>query len=99
MNIKRADLVTQLVEKYHYTKSSAESVVEDFCDIIIDNLQKGNTVSIYGFGCFDILERAQRECINPTTGDRMKIPSHWIPRFYPGTSMRRAVKIWENSEK
>lgn len=99
MDVKRVDLINQLVDKYHYTKSSAESVVDDFCDIVIDNLKMGNTISIYGFGCFDILERKERRCPHPISGDPVSIPAHWIPRFYPGALMRRAVKIWEDNEK
>ena len=99
MDIKRADLIQQLVDKHHYTKKAATSIVDDFCQIILDNLRNGNTVSIHDFGCFDILERKQRSCPNPQTGERVIVPSHWIPRFYPFKKMRLAVKIWEDIEK
>ena len=57
MNIKRADLIKQLVDKRRYTKKAATSIVDDFTGIILENLSNGNAVSTYGFGCFDILER------------------------------------------
>ena len=38
MNIKRADLIQQLVDKHRYTKKAATSIVDDFTDIILDNL-------------------------------------------------------------
>ena len=99
MNNKRADLIQQLVDKHRYTKKAATSIVDDFTDIILDNLESGNAVSIYGFGCFDILERKERSCPNPQTGEKVVVPSHWIPRFYPGNKMRRVVKLWEDNEK
>ena len=71
MNIKRADLIQQLVDKHRYTKKAATSIVDDFTDIILDNLESGNAVSIYGFGCFDILERKERSCPNPQTGEKL----------------------------
>lgn len=74
MDIKRADLIQQLVDKHHYTKKAATSIVDDFCQIILDNLRNGNTVSIHDFGCFDILERKQRSCPNPQTGERVNRP-------------------------
>ena len=97
MDIKRKELIEQLIDKHKYTKKAATSVVDDFIDIILDNLEAGNTVSLRNFGCFDILERKQRSCPNPQTGERVAVPAHWIPRFYPGNGMRLAVKKWEDN--
>ena len=55
MDIKRVDLIQQLVDKHGYTKKAATSIVDDFTDIILYNLGNGDTVSIHNFGCFDIL--------------------------------------------
>lgn len=99
MDIKRNDLIQQLVDRYGYTKKAATMLVDDFVNIILENLGEGNTVSIRNFGCFDILERKERSCPNPQTGERVIVPAHWIPRFYPGIQMRRMVKTWEDNTK
>lgn len=99
MNIKRADLIKQLMDRYGYTKKAATCLVDDFIDIILLNLKEGNTVSLRNFGCFDILERKQRSCPNPQTGERVVVPAHWIPRFYPSNKMRVVVKEWEDNTK
>lgn len=99
MDIKRADLIRQLIETHGYTKSAATSIVDDFTDIVLKNLRNGNTVSLRNFGCFDILERKARSCPNPNTGETVQIPAHWIPRFYPGSRMRLAVKMWEDDHR
>lgn len=99
MNIKRKDLINQLVEKHGYTKKAATSIVDDFVALILDNLSDGNTVSIQNFGCFDILERKARSCPNPQTGEKVNVPAHWIPRFYPSKKMRMVIKVWEDNQK
>ena len=99
MDIKRVDLIQQLMDKHGYTKKAATNIVDDFTDIILYNLGNGDTVSIHNFGCFDILERKARSCPNPQTGEKVNVPAHWIPRFYPGNKMRLAVKLWEDSTK
>ena len=91
MDIKRVDLIQQLVDKHGYTKKAATSIVDDFTDIILYNLGNGDTVSI--------LERKARSCPNPQTGEKVDVPAHWIPRFYPGNKMRLVVKLWEDSTK
>lgn len=99
MDINRVELINQLVEKNNYTKKAATSLVDDFVDIIMDNLRNGNSVTLRGFGRFAIQDRAARACPNPKTGEMMPVPARKIPRFYPGTTMRMAVKLWEDDSK
>ena len=99
MNITKSDLVDQMKERYGYTKKSASALIDDFCDVIVYNMEQGNSVSLRNFGCFDQILRKEHGCPNPKTGEHIVIPAHWIPRFYPGTAMRRATKIWEDNEK
>lgn len=99
MNVNRKELINQLKEKYGYTKKSAAALIDDFTGIILDNMRQGNSVSLSGFGCFDILERAARRCPHPQTGETVEIPSHWVPRFYPYKQMRMQVKFWESEEE
>ena len=94
MKINQKDFIQQLVDERGYTKKSATMIVSDFTDLIIKNLENGNSVSIRGFGCFDIIERKARSCANPQTGERCDIPAHFVPRFFAGNYLRFAVKKW-----
>ena len=98
-DIKKPDLIKQLIEKHNYTKQAATSVVDDFVGIILDNLRQGNTISLRNFGIFDLVERKARRCPNPITGETCEIPKHWVPRFFPSKRMRMMVKMWEDDEK
>lgn len=99
MTVYKQDFIDQLMKEHNYTKSSATSVVDDFWDLIVKNLENGNAVFFYGLGCFDIVERKARSCPNPQTKERCEIPAHWVPRFYPGNTIKRAVKKWADNEK
>lgn len=99
MVVNRSELIKQLVEKHSYTKKAATELVDDFTDIVLENLRNGNSVFLRNFGCFDLLERSARSCPNPQTGEKIDIPAHWIPRFYPGKQMKVAVKMWEDDSK
>lgn len=92
MEVNRNDFIQQLVDKQGYTKSSATTLVADFLENVLDNLEHGNTVSFHGFGKFDIVERKARTCPNPQTGETVNIPAHLVPRFYPGINTKVAVK-------
>ncbi len=90
-------MIRQLVGK-GYTKKAATSVVDEFTNLVLENLGDGNSVSIKGFGCFDLLKRKARRCPNPQTGEMVDVPAHWIPRFYPGRQMKSVVAVWEDSQ-
>ena len=93
--MKRQDLIQQLGERYGYTKKDAVQLIDDFCEIVIENLRNGNSVSIHTFGCFDVLERKEHSLVD-LQGERKIVPAHWVPRFYPGNRMRLVVKMWED---
>lgn len=99
MKIKRADLIQQLTDEYGYSKKSAASVVDDFTSLILSNLEKGNVIHVRNLGYFDLLVRRERQCPNPVTGERIVIPEHYVPRFYPGSRMKIAVKKREDNVK
>lgn len=99
MNITKAEFIQQLVDEHRYKKKDATAFVDDFLDMVLGNIERGNTVSFRGFGCFDMVERAERSGMNPNTGEKCKVPAHWSPRFYPGNAMKRAVKKWVDNEK
>ena len=99
MDITKKEFIQQLVDKHRYTKDSATQLVEDFWDVLNDNVLSGNSVSFYGYGCFDIIMRKERRGVNPSTGDRCIIPEHWVPRFFPGKILRRSAKLWADSDK
>ncbi len=100
MNITQADFVQQLIQKHNYTKGSAEVLVKDFWNLIVDNLEEGNSVSFYGYGCFDMVMRAARSCPNPSNREeRCDIPAHWTPKFYAGERLKNAVAIMEDNER
>ena len=99
MKGKRADLIQQLADEYGYTKKKAANIVDDFTSLIINNLEQGNSILVRNLGCFDLLVRKERSCPNPVTGEKVIIPEHYIPRFYPSKRMRIAVKKWEDNVK
>jgi len=99
MNITRSGLIDQLVESQHYTKKAAAQVVDDFVAIILDNMRAGNTVSIPNFGIFDLVYREERAVKHPVSGERVGVPAHWVPKFFPSKNMRAQVKLYEDSQK
>jgi DNA-binding protein HU-beta len=54
-------------------------------------LQKGDAVTLVGFGTFHVGERAARTGRNPRTGKNIKIKAAKVPKFRPGKGLKDAV--------
>jgi len=98
MDINRKRLADQMSKEFGYKKKDAIKFIDDFSSLVLQNMQNGNSVSIYGFGCFDLMKRRGHFCPNARLGKMIEIPEHYIPRFYPGTRMYAAVKQWDELE-
>jgi DNA-binding protein HU-beta len=73
------------------SKADAERAVEVLTHVISDALEKGDSVSLPGFGTFEVRERAARTGRNPKTGEKLKIAAAKVPAFKPGSTLKAAV--------
>jgi DNA-binding protein HU-beta len=60
-------------------------------DIISDSLKKGDSISLPGFGSFEVRERAARVGRNPKTGEELRIAASKVAAFKPGAALKAAV--------
>ncbi|WP_340032509.1 HU family DNA-binding protein [Paenibacillus sp. FSL K6-1122] len=90
--MNKADLINVVVEKTGLTKKDAEQVINETLSAITATLAKGEKVQLFGFGNFEVRDRAARKGRNPQTGEEMDIPASKAPAFKPATALKNAVK-------
>ena len=91
-NVTKPQLVAMLAEKVDGSKKEAETMIDAFVDVVTSQLQKGNKVTITGFGAFKTSSRAARQGVNPKTGASISIPAMTVPKFTAGKALKDAVK-------
>ena len=91
-NVNREMLVHAIVDKTDLSKKDVEAVLECTLDVITGELQKGNKVTLTGFGTYKVSQRASREGINPQTKAKITIPAMTVPKFTAGKTLKEAVK-------
>lgn len=73
------------------TAETAEWI--DRLSIIIGNtLAEGNTISIQGFGTFEVKKKEERISVNPVTKKRFLIPPKLVPVFKPSATLKNQIK-------
>ena len=76
--MNRKELVDALAAKTESTKADAERAVGAMIDIISGTLKKGDSLTLVGFGTFEVRKRAARTGRNPKTGEELKIKAAYI---------------------
>ncbi len=88
----KQEFVDQVASETDLSKSDAGRAVEAMLGVIEDTLQRGGEVNFTGFGKFSVAERGARQGVNPQTGERIQISASRVPRFSPGSALKKAVR-------
>lgn len=90
--LKKQDVVEVLASKLDVSKKAAEEMLEAFLDLITATLQKGDEVTLTGFGTFLAKARKGRMGINPKNPtEKIQIPASIVPRFKAGKGLKDAL--------
>ena len=57
-----------------------------------EDFEKGENVTISGFGTFEVKKRMERVLVNPTTGKKMLVPPKLVLGFKPSNSIKEQLK-------
>ena len=87
----KAELIGAVADKAGLTKKDSDVVVCAVIDCITEALEKGDKISLAGFGTFEVKERAARQGVNPRTKEPMPIPASKLPVFKAGKPFKEAV--------
>jgi len=89
--VNKNDLVEAVSERTGLAKSDAARAVEAVLGAITETLQKGDQVTLTGFGTFVAKTRAARTGRNPRTGEPIAIPASRAPGFKAGKALKDAI--------
>lgn len=84
----KKDLIDRITIASKTRRSVARRVVQDFLDLIIDELERGNRIEFRNFGIFEVRVRAPRTAQNPKTLERVQVPARRSVKFKAGRDLR-----------
>ena len=91
MIMNKNDVVEKLAGR-GYTKKAAKVALNDVIDVITEMIVEGEQVKLTGFGTFMVKDTKDKGSIDLQTRERIVIPGHRVPRFFPSVVLRRAVR-------
>jgi len=89
--MNKSDLIEAIAESAEMTKADAGRAVDAVVTVITRALKKGDSVTLVGFGTFEVRKRGARTGRNPRTGEEIKIKASKNPAFKAGKALKDAV--------
>ena len=79
--MKKTELIKKVAQSNNISQSLAKSVIDQTFDEIKSAVQSGDSFRQEGFGTFQKAIRAERNGVNPSTGDKIVIPEKEVVKF------------------
>ncbi|MFK8017001.1 MAG: HU family DNA-binding protein [Gammaproteobacteria bacterium] len=89
--MNKGELIDAVAESTGLSKAEAGSAVDATLDAVTSTLKKGDTVTIVGFGSFNVKHREARVGRNPRTNEPLQIAARNVPGFKAGKALKDAV--------
>ena len=89
--MRKSDLVAIVADRADMDKRRADDAVSSMFEHITNALARGESVSLVGFGSFNVSHRNERKGRNPKTGAEILIPASNSVQFKAGKQLKERV--------
>lgn len=89
--MNKGEFVSAVADASELSKADAASAVDAMVSVITETLKNGDSITLVGFGTFQVRNRAARQGRNPKTGEAIKIKASNNPAFKAGKALKDAV--------
>lgn len=89
--MNKGEFIGAVADASGLTKADAERAVEGMFNVVKKTLKSGESISLVGFGTFEVRQRAARTGRNPRTGETLKIKASKVPAFKAGKALKDAL--------
>ncbi len=87
----RSQLIAKIARQTGMPATQVETVVTTMVDNIVESLQKGEKVTIAGFGRFEMRDRKSKAYTNPKTKVSSRLEPTSIPGFKASGLMKQRI--------
>ncbi len=89
--MNKTELVKKIAEAAGLSATDAKKALDATTAAIKEALVAGDKVQLVGFGTFATKERPERQGVNPSTGEKIRIAAKTVVKFNPGAEFEDEV--------
>ncbi|PVZ11253.1 MULTISPECIES: HU family DNA-binding protein [unclassified Pseudomonas] len=91
MALTKDQLIADIAESISAPKATAKNALDQLGQIVADQLENGEEITLPGIGKLKIAERPARTGRNPSTGAAIEIAAKKVVKFVPAKALTDAV--------
>ena len=91
--MNKTELIAKVQENIdiEVSKKDLTTILDGIIETIKTNVASGEKIALAGFGTFETVERAARECKNPQTGEPVHVAASKAPKFKASSVFKSVV--------
>ncbi len=93
------ELITELARKADLTQSEAQDLLDKTCKLMGKRFAAMDTLTIQGFGVFEVKKKQERLTIHPVSGKRLLVPPKLVLAFLSGKTFKEKIKDLQPDEQ
>ena len=86
------EFISELSQRLNYSNQETTRLVSSVLSVMTQELQDGKTITIQGFGTFEVKKKLERVSFNPVTQQRLLIPPKLVLTYKPSISLKEKFK-------
>ncbi len=71
--MNKSEFVKAIADKAGYTIKDVNTFVDAYLEVVKEALIDGEKISLVGFGTYEVKEVAEKQGVNPATGEKITI--------------------------
>jgi len=91
INLTKKEIVNSIYMQIGYSKKISETLLDDFFQIIFENLKENKKVKIAKFGTFELRHKKSRVGRNPKTKEKKMISQRNVVLFKPSKELKNKI--------
>ena len=91
MTMTKIDIVQNVSDKLGISRKDSTRIVESVFELMKEQLSKGDTVKISGFGNFVVRNKKARKGRNPHTGSEIEISARTVLTFKSSPILKKTL--------
>ena len=91
-NMNNKEFITDLATRLDEKAKETQRLASIFSTVFAESLEEGDSLSIQGFGTFEVKKKLERIVTNPTNKQRMLVPPKLALSFKPSNILKDKIK-------
>ncbi|MBQ8055670.1 MAG: HU family DNA-binding protein [Paludibacteraceae bacterium] len=86
------EFLSEIATRLSISQKDCSNLMESLIGSVVTEFENGNSVSLQGFGMFEVRKKEQRLSVNPKTKQKMMVPPKLVLSFKSSNTYKEKLK-------